>query len=148
MHSHSLVVLQLKVFFIDSHLCSSGTFFIPGSNQHTPVVIEYLGSIYNALLVFHEVFTFLNYSPLPFFSIFDVLVLCFDSRANTSHVKTMTCGSKPLLLVTCHYCFCMVLPLSFNNCLTVEGVIAVLHGLVLSASASIDAFHVDRSTGV
>jgi hypothetical protein len=147
MYSHSLVVSRLKVFFIDFHLCSSGTFFIPGSVQHTHVVIEYLGSVYNAFVVLHEGFIFLIYSPLPFFSIFNVLVLRFDSSANTLHVETMACGSKPLLLATCH-CFFMVLAQFFSNCLTVEGVIAVLHGLIFSCFASIDAFHVDGSTGV
>jgi hypothetical protein len=69
MYSHSLVVSRLKVFFIDCHLFSSGMFFIPGSVQHIPVVIQYLGSVYNAFVVFHEGFIFLNYGPLLFFNV-------------------------------------------------------------------------------
>jgi hypothetical protein len=69
------------------------------------------------------------------------------SSANHLNVKPVACGSKPLLLATCH-CFGMVLALFFSNCLTIKGVVAVLNGLVFSTSASINASHVVGSTGV
>jgi hypothetical protein len=136
-----------KVFFINSDLCTPGTFIVPGSVQHTPVVIEYLVSEYNAFIVFQEVFIFLFDGPVPFFSIFNVLVFRFDSSANHLNVEPIACGSKPLLLATC-YCFGMVLAQFFSNCLRIKGVVAVLNGLIFSISASIDASHVVGSTSV
>jgi hypothetical protein len=122
-------------------------FIVPGSIQHTPVVIEYLVSKYNAFVVFQKVFIFLFDGPVPFFSIFNVLVFRFDSSANHLNVEPIACGSKPLLLAACH-CYGMVLAQFFSNCVTIKGVVAVLDGLVFSSSVSIDASHVVGSTGV
>jgi hypothetical protein len=104
-------------------------------------------SEYNAFVVFQEVFIFLFDDPVPFFGIFNVLVFRFDSSANHLNVEPIACGSKPLLLSTCH-CLVMVLVQFSSNCLTIKGVVAVLNGLVFSSSASIDASHVVGSTGV
>jgi hypothetical protein len=153
LNASSLCILILpsyhdwKVFFINSILCTPGTFIVPGSVQHTPVVIKYLVSEYNAFVFFQEVFIFLFDGLFPFCCIFDVLVFRFDSSANHLNVEPIACGSKPLLLSTCHCCG-MVFAQFFNNCLTIKGVVAVLNGLVFSSSASIEASHVIGSTGV
>jgi hypothetical protein len=83
----------------------------------------------------------------PFYCIFDVLVFCFNSSANHLNVEPIACGSKPLLLPTCHCCG-MVLAQFFSNCLTIKGVVVVLNGLVFYSCASIEASHVKGSTGV
>jgi hypothetical protein len=136
-----------KVFFINSDLCTPGTFIVPGSVQHTPVVIEYLVSEYNAFVVFQEVFIFLFDGLFPFCCIFDVLVFHFDSSVNHLNVEPIACVSKPLLFSTYHCCG-MVLAQFFSKCLTNKGVVAVLNSLVFSSSASIKASHVIGSTGV
>jgi hypothetical protein len=110
LNAFSLCILILpsyhdwKVFFINSVLCTSGMFFLLGSVQHTPVVMEYLVSEYNAFVVFQEVFIFLFDGLFSFCCIFDVLVFCFNSSANHLNVEPIACGSKPLLLPTCHCC--------------------------------------------
>jgi hypothetical protein len=110
-HYHTLVISQPKVFSEDfRYVCALLARSFPGSVQHTPVVSEYLEvrsgpSVYNAFILFHEVVIFLGDHSLPFFSILNVLVLCFNSNVKELHVKTHSGGSKPFLLAICFRSF-------------------------------------------
>jgi hypothetical protein len=103
------------------------THSLPGSIQHTPIVVEYLMGRFVLKYKFifihkHEDFFLDFFLSLSLSSILNVLVLSLKDQAKIIGIQMRPTGSEPILLATC-FCSFVIFAQFLGNCLKIDNVV-------------------------